>query len=190
MRGCINYFSPYTSSSDHFKVKIADGALSVVAGMRAIKITPSKILKSIIYVIKLSCNLLFVSEVTKDLNCVVNFLPSSCEFQDLILGRRIGSAREHEELYYFKDINMNKQAHTAGCESFYMSREQEIMLWHCRLGLHSFPYLRKFFPELFHNKDSVMFHCEVCQLAKHQHSYFPFQSYKASRPFIMIHSNI
>ena len=64
------------------------------------------------------------------------------------------------------------------------------MLWHRRLGHHSFPYLRNLFPELFRNKDSLMIHCEVCQLAKHQRSYFPSQSYKPSRPFAMIHSDI
>lgn len=190
MTGCIHFFSSYAPSPDHFKVRIADGSLSVVAGMGTIKITPSIILKSVLHVPKLSCNLLSVSQITKDLNCVANFSHSSCEFQDLISGRRIGSAREHGGLYYFEDFNVNKQAHTVDCGSLSMSREQKIMLWHRRLGHPSFPYLRNLFPELFRNKDSLMIHCEVCQLAKHQRSYFPSQSYKPSRPFAMIHSDI
>ncbi|KAH9796155.1 retrovirus-related pol polyprotein from transposon RE1 [Citrus sinensis] len=132
MTGCIHFFSSYAPSPDHFKVRIADGSLSVVAGMGTIKITPSIILKSVLHVPKLSCNLLSVSKITKDLNCVAHFSHSSCEFQDLISGRRIGSAREHGGLYYFEDFNVNKQAHTADCGSLSMSREQKIMLWHRR----------------------------------------------------------
>ena len=54
---------------------------------------------------------------------------------------------------------MNKQAHTTDGGSLYMFREQEIILWNRRIGHPNFPYLRNLFPELFRNKDSVMFHC-------------------------------
>ena len=94
MIDCIHFFSSYTPSPDHFKVKITDGSLSVVAGMDTINITPSIILKLVLHVPKLSCNLLSVSKITKDLNCFVNF-SHSCKFQDLISGRKIGNAKEH-----------------------------------------------------------------------------------------------
>ena len=44
------------------------------------------------------------------------------------------------------------------------------------------------FPSLFINKD--VFPCEICQLAKHQHSSYPSQTYQPSTPFTMIHSDI
>ena len=62
------------------------------------------------------------------------------------------------------------------------------MIWHCRLGHPSFPYLKKLFPSLFKNND--VFECEVCQLAKHMCSNFPAKPYTASQPFALIHSDI
>ena len=62
------------------------------------------------------------------------------------------------------------------------------MLWHFRLGHPNFQYLKHLFPSLFNNKD--VFQCDICQFAKHQHSNYPSQPYKASKPFAMIHSGI
>lgn len=63
---------------------------------------------------------------------------------------RIGSAKEHNGLLYFQEgISNNKQALTAGCEFISLSREQQLMLWHCRLGYPSFQYLKQLFPSLF-----------------------------------------
>ena len=63
------------------------------------------------------------------------------------------------------------------------------MLWHFRLGHPSFRYLKeKIFPSLFTNK--VIFQCEVCQLAKHQRTFFKSRPYKAFKPFALVHSDI
>ena len=60
-------------------------------------------LNSILYVLDLRCNLLSIDKLTKDLNCKVTFLPTHCVFQDLILGKMIGNAKEREGLYYVED---------------------------------------------------------------------------------------
>lgn len=62
------------------------------------------------------------------------------------------------------------------------------MLSHFRLGHPSFPYLEHLFPSLFMNND--MFQCEICQLAKHQRSVFKSKTYKATKPFAIVHSDI
>jgi len=64
------------------------------------------------------------------------------------------------------------------------------MLWHCRLGHPSFLYLKHLFPNLFRNKLLSSFQCDICQLAKHHRASFPIQPYKASKPFILIHSDV
>lgn len=63
------------------------------------------------------------------------------------------------------------------------------MLWHYRLGHPNVMYLKHLFPSLF-NKNPKPFDCEICQFSKHVRSHFPIQSYKASRPFSLIHSDI
>ncbi|RVW40843.1 Retrovirus-related Pol polyprotein from transposon RE1 [Vitis vinifera] len=52
-------------------------------------------LHSLLYVPKLDCNLLSISRLTQDLNCVTKFLPHVCEFQALNSGKRIGNAEQN-----------------------------------------------------------------------------------------------
>ncbi|KAH9649579.1 protein kinase domain-containing protein [Citrus sinensis] len=44
-----------------------------------------------------------VSKLTKDFNCMAKFSPSNCEFQDLCTGKKIGSAKEDDGLYYLEE---------------------------------------------------------------------------------------
>ena len=39
-------------------------------------------------------------------------------------------------------------------------------------------------------KNLSSFQCEVCELAKHHRAIFPLQSYKPSKPFSIVHSDI
>ena len=73
-------------------------------------------------------------------------------FQDLITGRKIGSAKEVEGLYYFEhNPSVSCHAHTAVDHSA-ISRKEQIILLHRRLGHPSFLYLKYLFPSLFQNK--------------------------------------
>ena len=94
------YFSTYTPCTGRF-VKITDGSLSRVAGVRTIILSPQLVLKGLRYVPNLSCNMLSISWLTSTVGCLVKFTPTACLFQDQILGRRIGSARQISELYNF-----------------------------------------------------------------------------------------
>ena len=170
MTRCEKMFTAYAPSPGNHRVKIADGSFSVIASVGTIKISPNISLQAV-HVPNLSCNLLSISEITKDLNCVVNFSPSVCVFQDQISGKRIGSAREFDGLYYFESAS-SMGGHvqlTVGNSS--LSRSQQIMLLHCRLGHPNFVYLKYLFPSLFQKHDS--FQCEVCRLAKHKCVFFP-----------------
>ena len=64
------------------------------------------------------------------------------------------------------------------------------MSWHRRLDHPSFSYLKQLSPSLFKNKNPLMFQCEVCQLFKHHHVYFPTRPYKESRTFALINTDI
>ena len=80
-------------------IKIADGSLSPIAGKGNIKISEILILKYVLYVQNIACNLFSINKLTKDMNCVAKFFNSHCEFQDLCSGKMIGSAKECDELY-------------------------------------------------------------------------------------------
>ena len=192
MMGNPSFFSSYTPCAGNIKVKIADGSLAPVAGKGSVVLSKIMVLKSVMHVPNLSCNLLSISRLTQDQNCVVKFNSSSCQFQDLISGRTIGNARECGGLYYLDEDTLDGQVSNLGCKSLSVSLscESDIMLWHYRLGHPSFPYLKNLFPALFKNKDPSLFKCEICQLAKHHRVSYPSQPYKNSKPFYVIHSDI
>ncbi|KAL5856724.1 hypothetical protein ACOSQ3_004182 [Xanthoceras sorbifolium] len=190
MIGKFNFFHSYVSCSKHTTVKIADGSLTPVAGIGTIKLSPNMVLKSVLHVSALKCNLISVSKMTNDNQCVAKFLSVSYKFQELSSGRTIGSARVHDGLYYFEtDLPKSGQAFVSGTDSVSVSSNRDIMLWHHKLGHPSYNYLKRLFPSLF-NKTSVPFECEICQIAKHTRTSFPTKSYIPSTPFHLIHSDI
>ena len=73
-------------------------------------------------------------------------------------------------------------------QSLSLSREDEIMLFHRRLGHPSFLYLIHLFPLLFKSND--LFQFEDGQLAKYKHVSYLCHLCRASKPFVLIHSYI
>lgn len=118
MIGCEKLFTSYNPCPGNRKVKITYGSFSVVAGVRVVEISPNVVLKAVLHVPKLFCNLLSISTFTKDNDCMVNFSSLVCIFQDQISGKTIDGAKEVEGLYYFeKDSNVESQVQTAVCDS-------------------------------------------------------------------------
>ena len=46
---------------------------------------------------------LFINQFTKHNNYKISFFPSQCVFQDLSIGKRIGSGHEQGGIYYLND---------------------------------------------------------------------------------------
>ena len=167
MTGTTKVFSSYIPCDEGQKIKKVDGTLSPVAGKGTVSFSDSLELNYVLYVPNLSCNLLSVRKLTKDLNCTAKFFPSCCEFQDLSSGRTIGKARECDGLYYYEDSAMeNGQANAASSELDFFSSNDEIMSGHFRLGHPNFLYLKSLFPALFGNKNVSDFQCEIAKLQK------------------------
>ena len=95
----------------------------------------------------------------------------------------IGTAKVDDGLYVW-----NKNSSQEGM-ALSTSKEDSIMLWHCRLGHPNFMYLKKLFPLLFLNKKISSLNCEVCQLSKHTRVPYPLKPYVQSQPFSLIHSD-
>ena len=173
MTNLSHLFISYTPCSRNKKVCIADGSLSSITGQGSFHLSDKIVLQSILHVPKLSCNLLFVSRLSKDSNFRVVFCVSLCEFQDLNSGMMIGNARLIDNLYYFDDNRFeNKQVEGFIGSVRSILVHDQIMLWHNRLGHPSFFYLKHLFPCLFKGLDCASFDCETCFLAKiHRNSY-------------------
>lgn len=195
MTGESTLFSSYSPCAGNQKIKIADGSFSAIAGKGSVVLSPVLTLNDVLHVPNLSCNLMSVSKLTRDINCQTNFFRSHCVFQDLNSGKMIGSAKESGGLYYL-DIGSASQLPPktiSSCfESFFVlnNNDDNVMLWHLRLGHPSFHYLKHLFPKLFYNKNLSLLKCEACEFAKHHRSQFPIQPYKPSKPFSIVHSDV
>lgn len=123
------------------------------------------------------------------MNCITKLTENMCEFQDLISGRMIGNAELSGGLYLLRANDLRNKGHNISCVVSSHNKDSAIMLWHYRLGHPNFVYLKKLFPSLF-NKDPLSLQCEVCQFSKHVRNSYPYQSYKPTHPFYLIHSDV
>ena len=84
-------------------------------------------LKSILHMPNLKCNLLSMSKLNKDMDCMVAFFPSHCEFQELSSGKTIGSAEENNSLYYISGSYNSSKSGLQNKSSFSAISDSEIM---------------------------------------------------------------
>ena len=188
MSGNRGLFKTLRLCPENLRVKVANGVVTKVAGIGSVLLTEYLEVHNVLFVPALTCNLISVSKLIKGKRCRVIFDESGCTFQDLNSRRTIGNSKEWDGLYYLEGSNRRKrQANKALVSSH--SNNEDVLLWHQRLGHPSFDYMKHLFPSLF-NKNSVPFSCETCQLAKQKRSTYPQLSYKPTTPFTIIHSDI
>lgn len=75
MTGSMEVFDDYTNCHNKINVWVADGKTSPAVGQGMVRL-PNMILKSVLFVPKLTYNLLSVSKLTHDMDCVVIFFSS------------------------------------------------------------------------------------------------------------------
>ncbi|RDX76781.1 hypothetical protein CR513_43189, partial [Mucuna pruriens] len=176
MAACSKLFSTYNPCASHNKVKITYGTFSTIANVGSIPISKTLTLQNVLHVPNLSHNLLSISKLTQDLNCLA--------------GRMIDSSKEINGLYLFEDeVGPKKKLYKNCLDSIFIHQDEEIMLWNYMLDHPNFIFFH-LFPILFKNKNSNMFSCEVCQFAKHHRSSYSPKSYKQSNPFTLIHIDV
>ncbi|RVW73975.1 Retrovirus-related Pol polyprotein from transposon TNT 1-94 [Vitis vinifera] len=115
MTGDAAILQNYKPSNGHSSVHIADGSKSKIAGTGSIKLTKDLYLDSVLHVPNLDCNLLSISKLARDLQCVTKFYPNLCVFQDLKSGKMIGSAELCSGLYLLSCGQLSNQVSQASC---------------------------------------------------------------------------
>ena len=93
----------YIPSAKNKTIRIANDSLTSIAGKRKIYPCAGLSLHNVLHVAKLSYNLLSISNITHELNCKAIFLSDSISFQDLSLGRMIGTVRHSRGFYLLDD---------------------------------------------------------------------------------------
>nr|KYP39292.1 Retrovirus-related Pol polyprotein from transposon TNT 1-94 [Cajanus cajan] len=153
----------------------------------SVMLSPTLLLSNTLLVPSLSHKLLSVSQVTKDLNCVVLIYPSFCLLQNILTKEIIGRGTKRGGLYYMEDFSVGKAHHMYHPSNI---KREQILLWHRRLGHPSFEYLKHVFPSLFSDTSLLNLKCETCILAKSHRTHFPLSMNKSDVPFALIHSDV
>jgi hypothetical protein len=184
MIGTSNLFTSYTPCSGKDRVRVADGSTVPITGHRSIKCTNTLSLSSVLHVPNFPVNMLSVSSITEVLNCRGWFDPTHCAFQDLRLGRILGTGTVRNGLYYL-DEGSDEIA-----LAIKLSPCQELLLLHRRLGHPSFAAMSCIYPSLFNSCSKEFLICDACEFAKHTRVPYPSIGLRSKEPFDIIHSDV
>ncbi|XP_039045779.1 uncharacterized protein LOC120185691 [Hibiscus syriacus] len=193
---------PCTSASR--LVHLPNGQTSPITHIGSGYLDQNNTLKNVLYIPNFAHNLLYVSKLTKELNCTVSFYPELCILQDLSTGKMKGIGRESRGLYFFDSSTFDSgifsvpHCHSFSCtpalgssKCMNLSTINNTKIWHARLGhpsfssLHKIPYLQSYKFDV----DSVH-KCSICPLAKQSRLLFPHSISRASTPFDLIHIDL
>ena len=184
----IHHLTPVRQSG----VTNANGESYPITGAGSVTLTDSITLDTVFLVPSLSHNLLSVKQITQQFYCCVILYPWCCIFQDILTWKIIGRGIEKGGLYYMEMTNPGnlRASEVHQIQKKVSTDEEQIWLWHKRLGHPSFGYIQTLFPLLFqHNKPSD-FKCNTCILGKSHRVSYPVSTNKSISPFDLVHSDV
>ncbi|KAH7545427.1 hypothetical protein FEM48_Zijuj01G0092700 [Ziziphus jujuba var. spinosa] len=109
-------------------VGLPNGESVVATQSGSVRLSDKITLKNVLYVPKLNCNLLSVSQLNDDLHCVVQFNSYICAIQDHTR-ELIGTGVRRDGLYYFGGAEGDSVQHV-----FVHNAASTLELWHKRMG--------------------------------------------------------
>ena len=136
-------------------------------------------LSKLLFVPNLSCNLVSVAKITKELNCTVTFFDDSCILQDRISKKPIGVGRQRDGVYFYDEAPLKIQSHAVKTSD----------LWRKRMGHPSNEVMSLFakeldFPDYVRSKNKM---CDACYRAKQTRMQFHVSDNNANDLFEVVH---
>ena len=120
-------------------ITLANGSLTIAKGIGSGSPLPSVPLTSVLYVSDSPFNLLSVTKLTCDLNCLITFYDNFVILLDRSTGRTIGIGREFQDLFH-----LNSPSSSTACTSM-----ETLLLIHSRLGHLNISKFRVMVPRFF-----------------------------------------
>ncbi|RDX81797.1 hypothetical protein CR513_37480, partial [Mucuna pruriens] len=115
--------------------------------------------------------------------------------KELIIGRKIGVAKEQGGLYYLQHTKIGNNTNKKELPSSQWTTLEtwaasQFWLYHKRLGHPPFELLRTMFSHLFTKESVESFKCDVCQFSKHHRATFSPSNNKTLEPFDLIRYDV
>ena len=86
-------------------ITLANGSQTMAKGIGSACLLPSVPLTYVLYVHDCSFNLISISKLTHDLNCLITFSDNSITLQDQSIGRTNGIGREFQGLFHLSSLS-------------------------------------------------------------------------------------
>ena len=139
-------------------------------------------LKHVLFVPNLNCNLISISQLLHDADYIVHFTKTMCVIQDRTSRMMIGAGEQSEGLYVLSVVTPVRAYQANGirfCE-----------LWHRRMG-HPSSKITSMLPDVIgKNIDSRLKTCDVCFRAKQIKESFSLSENNAKNCFDLIHCDL
>ena len=158
----------------HTATSTKEGTIRLVGGLR---------LENVLYVPQLNCNLIFISQLSDESNCNVQFTTNLCVIQDRTLKMLIRAGERRDVLYFFREIPKVKACKVEGIT--------QLEVWHKRLR-HPSWQTTQLISDGSRNRVSESHNkvCDTCQKAKQTRETFPLNNNQASNTFDLIHCDL
>jgi hypothetical protein len=185
MAGSYREFSKYDPDVKGHDVKLADGSTRAVTGTGVVVCGSNMSLSSVLHVPSFPINLLSISCITKELNCVAIFYPKWCLFLEIGTRRELGRGSMHDGLYY---LDNDISPMVAAALSY--SPLGEVLLLHHRLGHMPFGTIGQLYLGLLNKISKEKLVCDACQYGKQTRSSYVLSNNRSSVPLETIHSDV
>ncbi|WVY98728.1 hypothetical protein V8G54_030879 [Vigna mungo] len=139
-------------------------------------------LENVLYVPKLQCNLISMSQMIDQTKCVIQFTDKLCVMQDHTSKMLIGVGERKDGLYLYHGVQRATayQTHT----------QNHLDLWHKRMGHPSFKVVQLIPNVSSSGRECLNKVCEICERAKQTKDKFPLSTFRATTIFDLIHCNL
>ena len=164
-------------------IQTADGTAQPIKGVGTVQCTPFIKLSSVLHVPAFPVNLISLSALIDQLDCIIYLDKKICVIQERLTGRRIGTGTRHRGLWYM-DRGGSVFAFVAD------ERENMAMIHHCRMGIMSFDKMIRVFPDVMRGVDKNKLKCDACEYAKHTKTIYVSKGIRSIFPFMLIHSDV
>jgi GAG-pre-integrase domain len=162
-----------------------------MVGKGTVRCTNSQTLSNVLHAL-FSVNLLSISVIILQLECVVSFDIPKVIFQEKGTGRRLGTSTWHSGLWYLDKEGMDSALssmveRSGGVGS---SVEDLLLLHHRRMGHPYFSLLSRLYPSLFEKANKEILVCDACEFDKHTRSSYVSSGSRSSCIFELVHSDV
>lgn len=143
-----------------------------------VRLSAEVVLRDVLLVPHLQCNLISVGCLIRDASCFVIFNDNCCVIQDCATKMEIGRGDACNRIFLFRPSS------TAAVT------QVDPILLHKRLGHPSTQVLSSLIPSPSSNKIKLLQSCEICFQSKQVRSSFPISSNKDTSVFDLIHCDL